>query len=76
MDSINIHAAKTQFSKLLSRVERGEEIVISRSRKPVAKLVPFEAPSQRTLGGMKGLFTVFDDFDASLSESVLRSFEE
>jgi prevent-host-death family protein len=76
MDPVNIHAAKTQFSKLLARVERGEEVVISRSGKPVAKLVPFEMPNRRILGGMKGLFTVPDDFDAPLPGEVQRSFEE
>jgi prevent-host-death family protein len=46
-ESINVHAAKTHFSKLLARVEKGEEIVIARDGKPVAKLVPVEVPKPR-----------------------------
>lgn len=72
---VNIHAAKTNFSQLVSRVEQGEEIVISRGGKPVARLVPLIEPAKRKLGLMKGLFTVPADFDAPLSEEVLESFE-
>jgi prevent-host-death family protein len=49
---INVHDAKTQFSKLLDRAERGEEIVISRGGKPVAKLIGVPAP--RTAGLLSG----------------------
>lgn len=45
---VNVHAAKTQFSKLLARVAEGEEIIIAKSGKPVAKLVPVqELPRKR-----------------------------
>ena len=40
MDQINIHAAKTQFSKLIARVQNGEEILIAKAGRPVARLVP------------------------------------
>jgi prevent-host-death family protein len=73
--AINIHAAKTNFSQLVARAEQGEEIVISRGGKPVAKLVPIAVPAGRALGLMQGLFTVPADFDAPLSEDLLASFE-
>jgi prevent-host-death family protein len=44
MDITNVYEAKTQFSKLLERVEKGEVVVIGRSGKPIAKLVPYEEP--------------------------------
>lgn len=53
--SINIHDAKTHLSKLLQRVMAGEEIVIAKSGKPVARLVPYtSAPKRRTPGSAKG----------------------
>lgn len=72
---VNIHAAKTNFSKLIARVEHGEEILISRGGKPVAKLVPIEAPAKRKLGLMQGIFSVPHDFDAPLADDVVDSFE-
>jgi len=53
---INVHAAKTQLSRLLLRVEAGEEIIIARGGKPVARLVPLEAAKapQRVPGRLKG----------------------
>ena len=55
MRTVNIHAAKTGLSSLLEAVERGEEVVIARAGKPVAKLVPFLAPTQRRkLGLLRG----------------------
>ena len=44
---VNVHEAKTQLSKLFAKVEQGEEVVIARDRKPIAKLVPFRAPAKR-----------------------------
>lgn len=75
MTEINVHEAKTQFSKLLRRVAAGEEIVIARAGKPVARLVPVEKSSKRLLGLDEGLFEVPEDFDAPLPEDVLREFE-
>jgi len=48
MESYNIHAAKTNLSKLIEKVEHGEEIIISRSGKPVAKVVPYVDPQTQT----------------------------
>ena len=77
METVNIHQAKTNLSRLLSRVELGEEIIISNRGIPVAKLVPFHNPSNRraSLGLDQGRFTVPDDFDAPLPEDILAAFE-
>ncbi|MBZ5579942.1 MAG: type II toxin-antitoxin system Phd/YefM family antitoxin [Acidobacteriia bacterium] len=71
-DSVNIHDAKTHLSKLLSRVMEGEEIIIAKAGKPVARLVP-ERPAraaQRTPGIDKGKLWIADDFD-TMSEAEL-----
>jgi prevent-host-death family protein len=63
--SVNIHEAKTAFSKLLKRVALGEEIVIAKAGRPIARLVPFsERPGARKPGTAAGLVTISDDFDA------------
>jgi prevent-host-death family protein len=75
MVRVNIHEAKTHLSQLLERVEGGEEIVIARAGKPIARLVPFTDDSApRTLGVMQGQLQVADDFDAPLPPEVLASF--
>ena len=76
METINIHEAKTQLSRLLSRVELGEEIIISNRGVPVAKLVPLAQPKSRrqSLGQDRGLFTVPADFN-ELSADLLAAFE-
>ena len=75
MTQINIHEAKTQLSRLVERASRGEEIVIAKSGKPVAKLVPFDRDmSPRRPGSMRGLIKVPDDFDAPLPGEVLTAF--
>jgi prevent-host-death family protein len=78
MKTVNIHQAKTNLSRLLSRVELGEEIIISNRGIPIAKLVPFHAPFSRreSLGLDQGRFTVPEDFDAPLPEAILALFEE
>ena len=76
MKSVNVHQAKTQFSKLLAKVERGGEVVIARAGKPVARLVAIETPAVKpTLGADAGTFVVPDDFDAPLPADVLDAFE-
>jgi prevent-host-death family protein len=72
---VNVHEAKTHLSKLLKRVAAGEEIIISRAGKPVAKLTPVRSPLRRRFGIDEGVFEVPDDFDASLPDEVLRAFE-
>jgi prevent-host-death family protein len=69
---VNIHEAKTHFSKLLARVMRGEEIVIAKAGKPVARLVPERPPAlaRRVPGIDKGKLKIADDFDR-MSKSEL-----
>ncbi len=71
---VNIHEAKTTLSKLLLRVQSGEDVVIARAGVPIAKLVPM--PSVRPpLGSLKGVYSVPDSFLEPLSESELREWE-
>jgi prevent-host-death family protein len=76
MIEVNVHEAKTQLSKLLARVAEGEEVIIARAGKPVARLVPVRRPSgPRVLGGDKGKVFLADDFDAPLPDAIRESFE-
>ena len=72
----NVHEAKTHLSRILERVERGEEIVISRAGKPVAKVVPIVRRVNRTAGGsLKGLLVLDDDWDSpETNEQIARDF--
>jgi len=72
---VNVHAAKTQLSRLLERAEAGEEIVIGRAGKPIAKLVPYvvERP-KRVFGRLKGQIVIHGDFDAD-NEEIAKLFE-
>lgn len=73
---VNVYAAKTQLSRLLERVQGGEEVVITRHGKPVAKLVPISRPARpRKLGALRGKVRIGKDFDAPLSDDVLELFE-
>jgi len=74
-DSVNIYDAKTHLSKLLDRVERGEEIVIARAGRPIAKLVPIPRRTEpRKPGGWEGRVWMAPDFD-ELPPDVLAGFE-
>jgi prevent-host-death family protein len=73
MHSVNICEAKAHLSRLLKRVERGEEITITRRRTPVARLVPVRA-SPRRPGRLKGRIHVAEDFDAPLPAELLDKF--
>ncbi len=76
MHIVNIHEAKTHFSKLIELAVNGEETIIAKSGKPVAKLVPIikEKPKRR-FGLLKGKIKIADDFDAPLPDDILDSFE-
>jgi len=64
MDQVNIHDAKTHLSRLVERVEAGEEIVIARGGRPVARLVPLKARTgPRPLGLLKGKISMAPDWD-------------
>ena len=68
---VNIHQAKTHLSRLLERVLLGEEVIIAKAGKPVARLVPVGAgPKTRILGSAKGEFTVPDDFNDPLPKEI------
>ena len=76
MVEVNTHEAKTHLSRLLQRVAAGEEIVISRAGKPLARLVPFRKSSRnRTLGQDQGRYTVPNDFNAPLPHDLIDAFE-
>lgn len=75
MKTVNVHEAKTHLSRLLRRVAAGEEILIAKAGRPVARLVPVKAGRVRVLGSDRGVFTVPDDFDAPLPEELLAEFE-
>ncbi len=70
MHQVNIHEAKTHLSRLIQEVLEGEEVVIARGNKPVARLVPFpESGPERRIGGAKGVVRyIADDFDAPLTD--------
>jgi prevent-host-death family protein len=68
---INIHEAKTHLSKLLERVALGEEVVIAKAGKPVAKLVPIRSARPRfKLGSAKGEFVVPENFNDPLPKEI------
>ena len=74
---VNVHEAKTQFSRLLSRVEMGEEIIICRSGKPIACLHPLERKVDRRIpGSAKGKVIIAENFDEPLPHSILDAFEQ
>jgi len=75
MATINVHDAKTHFSRLLSRVEGGEEIIIAKAGKPVARIIPFGKNKKRSPGTARGRITVRKEFFEPLPESALQEFE-
>jgi prevent-host-death family protein len=74
--TVNIHAAKTQLSRLVEDAAKGEEIVIAKAGKPVARLVPLaDVRPKRRLGGLAGKVQIPEDFDAPLPDDILDAFE-
>jgi prevent-host-death family protein len=71
MKVVNVHAAKTQLSRLLKEVERGEEVTIARDGKPVARLVPVEARGEVQFGFLRGQIEYGPDFDKDLTPEDL-----
>jgi prevent-host-death family protein len=74
--NVNVYAAKTNLSRLLDRAAGGEEVIITRNGRPVAKRVSV-TPSRkpRRLGTLKGRIRIGKDFDAPLPKDVLDGFE-
>ena len=76
MQTVNIHEAKTHLSRLLEQVAGGEEVIIAKAGKAIARLVPLDAaPKKRRLGLLKGKLKVPEDFDAPLTDDDLALFE-
>ncbi len=75
MKQINIHEAKTQLSKLIDLSSAGEEIIIAKHGKPVARLVPFkQAIKKRIPGNLAGKVKISHDFDAPLPDDIALPF--
>lgn len=75
-EQFNIHDAKTNLSKIIERVEHGEEIVISRAGRPVAKVVPLAGKIQRSgRGSLRGRLVMAPDWDSeAVNESIAADF--
>lgn len=79
LEHVNMHEAKTHLSRLVGRVEAGEQIVIDRAGKPAAKLVPIarEKPGKRKLGGWEGKFKMPSDKEwEEMDKEIEQLFEE
>ncbi len=74
--TVNIHAAKTQLSKLVEEAAAGDDIIIAKAGKPVARLTALDRKNRfgSSFGMFKGQIWVSEDFDAPLPDDVLRSF--
>ena len=68
--TVSVYDAKTQLSRLLARVEAGEEIVIARNGRPVARLAPLLPPPPRQPGAWRGRVVIRDDFDDSTADDA------
>lgn len=75
-EQFNVHEAKTHLSRILERVERGEEVVISRAGHPVARVIPFERKARRTgRGSLRGRLLLTEDWDSrEVNEAIAREF--
>jgi prevent-host-death family protein len=77
MKSVNIHQAETQLCRLIEQVASGEAIIITKSGKPVARLVPYAAKgAARRPGTMRGKIRIKKNFDEPLPKELLASFGE
>lgn len=78
MDTVNLYEAKTNLSRLVDRAAAGEEIIIAKAGRPLARLVPIEkkeALGPRPLGLLKGQVVIGDDFDDPLPQDIMEAFE-
>jgi prevent-host-death family protein len=78
MQTVNIHEAKTHLSRFIDQAESGEEIIIARAGKPVARLVPLQshANQPRKLGLGKERFSLPDGFDSMDAQQIQAMFEQ
>ena len=76
MAVVNIYEAKTQLSKLVDRAAQGEDIVIARNGKPVARMTTLKAEKRPIVFGLlEGKGWISDDFDSPLPDEILAEFE-
>jgi prevent-host-death family protein len=76
MTLANISDAKAHLSALLEKVQRGEEVIISKAGKPIAKLVPFNrSDRKREPDILKGKLSIGEDFDEPLPDHIVKKFE-
>ena len=75
METVNVHEAKTNLSRLLARVEAGEEVIIARNGKPVARLVAVQKRGKRQPDTLKGKIVIPDSFFDPLPEEELKAWE-
>ena len=78
METMNIHEAKTHLSRVIDRVSKGETIIIAKSGKPLAKIVPLDTPSadeKKRLNFLAGELEVPDDFDTMGVDDIVAAFE-
>jgi prevent-host-death family protein len=74
---VSVYDAKTHISRLMDEAMEGEEVIITRSGRPMVKLTPVVfSPAQRKLGTAKGEIRLSDDFDSPLSNEMLAEFEK
>ena len=75
-ETVSIHAAKTNLSKLVARAEAGEEIIIARGSKPVAKLTAVAPKGKRVFGALKGKIAIGPEFFEPLPPEELDPWEQ
>ena len=78
MPIVNIHEAKTHLSKLVEEAAKGEPFVIAKAGKPLVKVVPLDAPSdkpKRRVGFLAGEISVPDDFDTMYADEIAAMFD-
>ncbi len=75
MTTVNIHEAKTNLSRLLAQVEAGDDVVIARNGKPVARLVAVEPPAKREFGALRGRIKLDNSFFEPLPDDELDAWE-
>lgn len=74
MQTVSVTAAKAQLSRLLVQVERGEDVVITRHGKPVAKLMPYRPRARRQFGALRGRVSIDERFFEPLPEAELAAW--
>lgn len=76
-ETVNIHEAKTHFSRLVERAAKGETVIIAKAGKPVARLMPLEGTvgkKKRRFGVLEGQITVPEDFDRMFDQEIAEMF--